>query len=199
VKDFTYWRILKAAIPLEKNADHKAWLERDLKRRERTILNDIGDWAHFVGDGSQPMHVSEHFNGWGDFLNPNGYTQQPVHGPFEGAFVRQNVTPASAKAVLPPPVFCRDMIEICTAHYLEATEASIIPFYELEKAGGFKGSDPRGIAFANERIAAGAAELRDLTIKAWAASAHGSAGYPAISVDQALAGGDAYTALYADD
>jgi len=200
VKDFAYWRILTAAIPLEKNPDHKAWMQRDLKRRERTILNDIGYWAHFVGDGSQPMHVSEHFNGWGkEFPNPNGYTLQPVHGPFEGAFIRQNVTAASVRAALPAPAPCRDMIEVCTAHYLEATEASVIPFYELEKTGGFSGPDPRGIAYANARIAAGAAELRDLTIKAWAASAHASAGYPAISVDQALAGGDAYNALYADD
>jgi hypothetical protein len=199
VKDFAYWRILTAAIPLEKNPDHKAWMQRDLKRRERTILNDIGDWAHFVGDGSQPMHVSEHFNGWGDFPNPNGYTLQPVHGPFEGAFVRQNVTEASVQAALPAPSPCKDMIEVCTAHYLEATEASVIPFYELEKAGGFKGPDPRGVAYANARVAAGAAELRDLTVKAWFASAHASAGYPAITVDQALAGGDAYTSLYAND
>ena len=200
VKDFTYWRILTAAIPLEKNPEHKAWLVRDLKRRERTMLDDIGNWAHFVGDGSQPLHVSEHFNGWGkDFPNPQGYTLEPVHGPFEGAFVRQNVTEASVRAVLPPAAPCREMIEVCTARYLEATEASVIPFYELQKAGGFAGADPRGVAYANQRIAAGAAELRDLTVKAWYASAHGSAGYPAISVDQAQAGGDAYGALYADD
>jgi len=103
------------------------------------------------------------------------------------------------KAVLPPLAPCKDMIEVCTAHYLEATEASVTPFYELEKAGGFKGPDPRGVAFANQRIAAAAAELRDLTVKAWQASAHASAGYPAITVDQALAGGDAYDALYAED
>jgi len=199
VKDFAYWRILKAAIPLEKNADHKAWLVRDLKRRERTTLNDIGYWAHFIGDGSQPMHVSEHYNGWGNFPNPNGYTQDKVHGPFEGAFVRQNLTVATVASVLPPPAYCAAPIEVCTARYLEATEASVIPFYELQKAGGFAGSDARGVAFANARVAAGAAELRDLTIKAWAASAHASAGYPAITVDQALAGVDAYGPLYAED
>lgn len=199
VKDFTYWRILKAAIPLEKNPGHKAWLERDLVRRERTILNDIGYWGHFIGDGSQPMHVSEHYNGWGNFPNPNGYTQDKVHGPFEGAFVRQNLTVATVASVLPPPAYCAAPIEVCTARYLETTEASVIPFYELQKAGGFAGSDARGVAFANARVAAGAAELRDLTIKAWAASAHASAGYPAITVDQALAGVDAYGPLYAED
>ena len=199
VKDFAYWRILKAAIPQEKNADHKAWLERDLKRRERTTLNDIGYWAHFVGDGSQPMHVSEHYNGWGNFPNPSGYTQDKVHGPFEGAFVRQNLTFASVKAALPEPAPCGAMIEVCTARYLEATEASVIPFYELQKAGGFADADPRGVAFANQRVAAGAAELRDLIVKAWAASAHASAGYPAITVDQAMAGVDAYGPLYAED
>jgi len=199
VKDFTYWRILKAAIPLEKNPGHKAWLERDLVRRERTILNDIGYWGHFIGDGSQPMHVSEHYNGWGNFPNPNGYTLDKVHGPFEGAFVRQNLTLASVEAVLPSATACRELIEVCTAHYLETTEASVIPFYELQKAGGFVGSDPRGVAFANARVAAGAAELRDLTVKAWIASTHGSAGYPAVTVDQVKAGADAYGPLYAED
>jgi len=199
VKDFAYWRILRAAIPLEKNADHKAWLKRDLVRRERTILNDIGYWGHFIGDGSQPMHVSEHYNGWGNFPNPNGYTQDKVHGPFEGAFVRQNLTLASVQAALPAPAYCAGAIDVCTARYLEATEASVIPFYELQRAGGFVGSDPRGVAFANERVAAGAAELRDLIVKAWATSAHASAGYPAITVDQALAGVDAYGPLYAED
>ena len=33
-KDFAYWRILKAAFPREKNLDHKAWMQRDLARRE---------------------------------------------------------------------------------------------------------------------------------------------------------------------
>ena len=200
-KDFAYWRVETAAIAIEKNPDHKAWMERDLKRRETLILADMGEWAHYVGDGSQPMHVSEHFNGWGkDYPNPNGYTVEPVHAYFEGAFVHRNLTEDMVQSAMPTPQTCTATIEVCTAQYLAATEASIVPFYTLQKAGGFVGSDPRGVAFANERIAAAAAEVRDLTVSAWMASSEVTVGYPAVSLAQVTSGAaDAYSALYAQD
>jgi len=42
--------------------------------REKITLHDIGIWSHYVGDASQPLHVSVHLNGWGNFPNPNGYS-----------------------------------------------------------------------------------------------------------------------------
>jgi hypothetical protein len=200
VKDFSYWRVLTAAIPREADPAHKAWMERDLARREALILSDMGEWSHYVGDGSQPMHVSIHFNGWGPFPNPNGYTQDKVHAPFEGALVRQSVTLDKVRAKMTPPNPCRDAIEVCVSHYLAATHATVEPFYAMEKAGGLKPGDPRGPAFAAERIAAAASEVRDLTTTAWEASADGNIGYPAITVDQVVKGGlDPYDALYGED
>jgi hypothetical protein len=199
-KDFAYWRVLTAAIPRERDAGHKAWMERDLARRETLILHDLGVWAHFVGDGSQPMHVSVHYNGWGDYPNPNGYTQERVHGPFEGAFVRQYVGPEAVRAAMAPPNPCAAPIEACTAQYLAATLASVEPFYALQKAGGFAGGDARGRAFAAARLAAAADELRDLTVAAWAASAQASVGYPAVTVEQVVKGGvDPYDVLFGED
>jgi hypothetical protein len=200
VKDFSYWRILTVAIPREADPARKAWMQRDLMRREALILSDLGEWAHYVGDGSQPMHVSVHFNGWGPFPNPNGYTQDRVHAPFEGALVRHSVSLDQVRAKMTPPNPCHDSIEACTVRYLIATNATVVAFYALEKAGGFTPGDPRGPAFAAERIAAGAAELRDLTTTAWEASADGNIGYPAITVDQVVHGGvDPYDALYGED
>ncbi|HEY2662632.1 MAG TPA: hypothetical protein VGI79_23135 [Caulobacteraceae bacterium] len=66
-KDFTYWRVLTATIPREADPRRKAWLKADLKRREALTVHDLGVWAHYVGDASQPLHVSVHYNGWGDF------------------------------------------------------------------------------------------------------------------------------------
>lgn len=38
-----------------------------------------------MGDASQPMHVSVHFNGWGNCPNPNGHTDsKKIHFYFEG-------------------------------------------------------------------------------------------------------------------
>ena len=198
-KDFAYWRVLTAAIPRERDPVRKAWLKHDLVRREQLILSDLGDWAHYVGDGSQPMHASVHYNGWGAYPNPHGYTQDKVHGPFEGIFVRQFVSLAAVQKAMPAPRACA-AIEVCTADYLAQTAASVVPFYEMQKAGGMAGANPSGRRFAVARVAAGAAELRDLTVAAWEASARGSIGYPAITVEAIVKDGlDPYDALYGED
>jgi hypothetical protein len=198
-KDFAYWRVLTAAIPRERDPVRKAWLQHDLERREQLILSDLGDWSHYVGDGSQPLHVSVHFNGWGDYPNPHGYTQDRVHASFEGDFVRREVSLEAVRAAMAPIRPC-DAIEVCTADYLGETEASVVPFYEMQKAGGLDGPNPTGRAFTVERIAAGAAEVRDLTVAAWRASARAQIGYPAIGVEAVVKDGvDPYDALYGED
>ena len=198
-KDFAYWRVLTAAIPREQNPQHKAWLERDLVRREQLTINDLGIWAHYVGDASQPMHVSVHYNGWGAYPNPNGYTQERVHVPFEGEFVHRNVNIEQAFAAMAPSAPCEEAVEVCVERYLQATAATVVPFFALRKAGGFASGDPRGVAFARERVAAGAAALRDFVITAWRASAKSSVGYPAMTVEQVVNGANPYDALYGDD
>jgi hypothetical protein len=199
-KDFAYWRALRAAIPQEKDPEHKAWLERDLARREALTLRDLGVWAHYVGDGSQPMHVSVHFDGWRDYPNPHGYTQDHVHAPFEGAFVRANIGLDEVRAAMQRPEPCVDAVESCVARYLAATAASVEPFYALQKDGAFTGPDlTRGKAFAAARLAAGADEARALIVSAWAASAKGSVGYPPVTVEQVESGVDPYDALYGED
>ena len=199
-KDFAYWRMETAAIPRQTNPQHRAWMVADLRRREALIIRDLGVWAHYVGDASQPMHVSVHYNGWGPFPNPNTYTQDRVHGPFEGIYVRQTLTEAAVRAAMPAPQACPDSIETCTARYLATTQATVEPYFILQKAGGFAPGDPRGVAYARERVAAGAAQLRDMVVAAWAASAQGSVGYPPITVDQVVNHGvDPYDALFGDD
>ena len=39
--------------------------------RETITIRDIGVWSHYVADGTMPLHASVHFDGWGDFPNPN--------------------------------------------------------------------------------------------------------------------------------
>ena len=199
-KDFADWRADVAGVRLEKDPARRAWLEHDRQRREAQTIQDLGVWAHYVGDGSQPLHVTAHFNGWGPGPNPEGFTTQRIHTPFEGPFVRANVTLQAVRAKMPPPGDCRCEIEARTSAYLGQTFAQVLPLYRLEKAGAFAGPDPRGVAFATERVAAGAAELRDLIVAAWNASAFGAVGYPPTPVTQIEAGqADAYSLLYGDD
>lgn len=181
VRDFALWRTDAA---LAKNpkvpAAQRAWYATDRALREQLTIRDLGYWGHFVGDGSQPMHVSIHYNGWGrEYPNPNGHTLDPVHGPFEGAFVSANVKLADVQAAMPKaPAACTGALQACTASYLRATLATVEPFYGLWGSGAFSTvGDPRGKAFAVERVAAGAAQLRDLTVRAWRESGDAEVGY----------------------
>ena len=195
-KDFAYWRVDTAAARTAADPTRKAWYAADASQREALILRDLGTLGHYVGDGSQPLHVTVHFNGWGAFPNPNGYTQDKAHGPFEGAFVRNFVTPDAVRAKMPAMTDCSCPIDRRTAAYLAVTSKTVEPFYQIYQAGGFAPGDAHGVAFATERLAAGAAELRDLVVLAWRASAQGEVGYPAVKVADVEAGkADPYDAL----
>jgi hypothetical protein len=199
-KDFAYWRADNAAAAHSPDGGHRAWFMADRTRREAQIVDDLGALSHFVGDGSMPLHVSVHFNGWGPFPNPGGYTQERVHTPWEGAYVRRAVTYAAVQAAMTPMADCRCPIERRIGAYLAADLATVVPFYQLEKSGAFKAADPKGAAFTAARLGAGASELRDEIVLAWRASAHGKVGYPEADVTDIEAGRlDPYDNLFGSD
>lgn len=188
-RDFAYWRVLNAQAARETDAAKKAWYLGDLARREQLILRDLGVLGHYVGDGSQPLHTTIHYNGWSrDTPNPDGFTaSRQTHGTFENTFaarvarldtVEAGMAPFDANADIKPRI----------AAYLKASLAEVRPLYVLEKAGGFAGTDERAGAFVNARLAAGASELRDLTVLAWRASGEASIGWPAVKVAEVEAG-----------
>nr|WP_310031797.1 S1/P1 Nuclease [Caulobacter rhizosphaerae] len=202
VKDFTYWRILQSVSATEKDATRKAYYVADLKRREDLLVRDLGVWAHYVGDASQPLHLSVHYNGWGDYPNPNGYTQsKATHGNFEGPLVKAVAVDADVKALVPAYKDCGCTIEARTVTYLSTTVGFVEPLYKLEKEGGLVATDPRAKAFVDERLAAGATQLRDMVVDAWKASATGKIGYrPEITVDDVTSGkADPWNDLYGKD
>ena len=201
-KDFAMYRADVAGAKFATDPNHKSWLEADGAAREQLILQDIGLLSHFVGDGSMPLHVSVHYNGWGEFPNPNGYTTQPVHSPWEGAYVRAAISYDAVMQRLTAFHDCNCPIEQRVGAYLTTTGTTVVPFYELEKAGAFR--EPgvaKGVDFTASRIAAGATELRDEIVLAWRASAGDSIGYkPTIPVADIEAGKvDPYDSLFGSD
>ena len=189
-KDFASWRADRAALRLAESEEDRAFFRRHLEERETLLLRDLGVWSHYVGDASQPMHVSIHFNGWGDHPNPQGFTTaKTTHANFEGEFVRARVDPARVAAAIPPTVECGCGIEQRITAILTASLAELEPFYRLEASGAFAGAGtPAGEAFAVARIAAGSAALRDLVVEAWRASATWVVGYPTMPVAEIEAG-----------
>lgn len=200
-RDFAFWKALKFAESNPAWAAHKAFFTADRVRRESQILIEIGELSHYVGDGSQPLHVTVHFNGWGDYPNPNGFTNsRATHSEFEGALVRQSVTLEAVEKVMAPLHVTDDPIDVRIGAYLAATHDQVVPFYELEKAGGLKPGDPRGAAFARTAIAIGASELRDMIVLAWRDADKQSVGWRPVPLADILSGKtDPYNAFYAID
>ena len=194
--NFAYWRVLTAAEANRAWRANRRWFREDRLRREALILKDIGELGHFVGDGSQPMHVSIHYNGWGDYPNPKGYTTARIHGAFEGDLVKREVRQEAVAPLVAPFRSCDCPIEERIVGYLSGSAKQIGPLYEMEEAGGMKPGDPRGGAFASARLAEGASELRDLVVEAWRASATTKVGWRPIAVQDVLSGKvDPYQAL----
>jgi hypothetical protein len=189
VKDFAYWRAASVGARTAADPAERAWFDTDRQRREKLVIRDLGVWSHYVGDASQPMHVSMHFDGWGPFDNPRGFsTRRGLHAQFEGAFVKTNVGRDAVKAATAPYHACSCSIWDRMRSLILASHAHVVPFYELEQKGGFSDGNPAGIAFATERLADSASVLRDMIVDAWRASEDVGVGYPMISVRDIEAG-----------
>jgi hypothetical protein len=201
-QDFAYWRVAAAGEKFATSESDRAWFAADRKLREMLTIRDLGVWAHYVGDASQPLHVSVHYDVWGSYPNPEGFnTVRGFHARFEGAFVRANVSEADVAALLVPYRDCACAIEARTADYLVATQSFVIGLFRMEKARAFDGVNKDGKAFAAARLAAGVDELRDMAIDAWRASGDAKVGFQGISVKDAEAGhiDGALVALQGDD
>jgi len=82
------WERLKAALRAYRQLSAA---KQDTQPVEQAILFYAGWLGHYVGDGSQPLHVSVQYNGWTG-PNPNGYTtEHQIHWQFEGPFVGANI------------------------------------------------------------------------------------------------------------
>jgi hypothetical protein len=183
VKDFAYWRAASVGARTAGTAADRAWFDTDRRRREGLTVRDLAIWSHYVGDASQPLHVSVHFDGWGPFPNPRGFSNaRGIHARFEGAFVRGHVRRDAVKRRLPSYRTCQcSILDRMRAVILES-HAEVVPFYALEKGGAFRKGTAAGIEFAAGRLAAGAAAARDMIVDAWRASTSMGVGFPMVSV-----------------
>lgn len=219
-KDFAYLRAFRAAVrnPATPDAD-RAYFDNLLRLRRNLVIRDIGYWGHFVGDASQPMHVSIHYNGWGNYPNPHNFTTQPIHAPFEGYFVKTFVTKAEVLAAVGPYRSCEEVtglsscpgIEPRIRVYLQQTLDSVKPLYTLTKRLG--GTSDNTVnpwtttaptneqkAFVVARLAAAAQEMRDEIVDAWHSAETINVGYPLIKISDIESGAVVLTAeKYASD
>jgi hypothetical protein len=194
-EDFAYWRVDAYMAAHAATAPGRAAFSADEALRAQLTLRDIGDWGHFVADGSQPLHLTIHFNGWGNYPNPNNFTANHIHAFFESTFVDRYAKPGAVRAMIPAyhgtaPAALLTQAEIAhtVGTYLMGSSAQVVPLYKLYAAGAFDRGAPSAVTFTDAQLARGAAMLRDLTTQAWEDSLNASFGYPSLAVKDVLSG-----------
>lgn len=145
--------------------------EAQLQQSRADVIHALGRLSHLVGDGSQPLHTTRHFNGWSG-SNPSGYTRNKAfHRQVDSMPGRDDRL--SCAALLPRllamihgnPATPSELAnpdesweEILT--YLGNTYAQVKPLYTLERDGLLAG--PAGTDFVAHRLLAGATILANL-------------------------------------
>jgi hypothetical protein len=149
--------------------------KQDTTPVQTAILFNIGWLGHYVADGSQPLHTTIQYNGWTG-PNPQNYsTDHTIHAQFESVYVSADIKSSDVAplvAATRPEVIGDEWNSYL--QYLHHTNTLVEKTYQIEKAGGFNGAGSQDAkSFTEERLAAGAIELRDLVDAAWNQS-----GYP---------------------
>ena len=137
----------------------------------------MGVMGHYVGDGSQPLHTTVHFNGWvGD--NPKGYTTRTTfHAWIDGGYFKKTggiqvetlvgkIQPAARIANADKP----DGVFRAAVNYLVEQNKLVEPLYELEKNGqltGEPGKGMDGLPFLDGQLGKAGQMLGNIWLTAW--------------------------------
>jgi hypothetical protein len=166
------WRIAELSEQL--TAEWRIWRRSNGAERaeaEREIIETAGLLGHYIADASQPLHTTFHFNGWGDAVNPNHYANDcDVHARFETWFINHEIETSNVVPLIAAPKLRSDYFATALA-FVRESNALVDNLYRIDRDGGFVKATPESRAFAAERIAAGAAMLRDVWWSAWKNSA----------------------------
>src|SRR5215831_15672161 len=105
--------------------------------REAARINALvyaGILGHYVGDGSNPMHLSIHYDAWdAKTPNPNGYrTTKGLHAQFEANYVNQAVNIADVQPKVVAPQRLQNVFASIKDH-LSQTFGALDTLYNLEK------------------------------------------------------------------
>lgn len=149
----------------------------EIGNARQNIVYVMGVMGHFVGDASQPLHTTKHFNGWvGD--NPNHYTtEHTFHQWIDGGFFRKtggiDASKLSAKihpAEKIPESSDPNGIFRVAVNFVVANNQLVEPLYQLEKDGKLSDQGAAGAAgraFLEAQLVKSGQLLGDLWFTAW--------------------------------
>ena len=156
VNAFRYWRNAKTPMDRESSRANAVYV--------------AGVLGHYVGDGSQPMHLTIHHHGWAAKVpNPKHYTTDyGIHARYESLYVNAAIDIAKVKPDVRTPQRLPNVWE-AIKQYLSHNFSELEPLYELEKAGEFNPEKPglKGTQFIATELARAGTMLASLWYTAW--------------------------------
>ena len=168
---------LKSACSYLKTFQENGGTSDEIRNAQENVIYLMGVLSHFVGDGSQPLHMTKHYNGWvGD--NPRGFTtSRGFHAWIDGGFIARAEIDADALVAKARPA--RLLIQTnsglhtnvfpAVTEYLRQQFDHVVPLYQLDKDGKLSPKQPstEGIAFITRQLQTGGQMLGDLWLTAW--------------------------------
>ncbi|MEY4941417.1 MAG: hypothetical protein RIQ93_3152 [Verrucomicrobiota bacterium] len=173
---------LKAAFSSLK-AYEELGTKEEVANAQATVVYWMGVLGHYVGDCAQPLHTTNHYNGWvGE--NPNGYTtSNRFHTWVDSGFLNKAgitsgrkvpaVSPA-APISLTSPAEGRDPVFVAALEFIRRQHRWVEPLYQMEKAGKL-GLEQQPVTdearvFFERRLQEGSEMLGALWLTAWRAA-----------------------------
>ena len=142
------------------------------------VVYRMGALSHFVGDASQPLHTTKHYNGWVG-KNPKEYTTSwQFHSWIDGGFFKATVAPDRAtllRRLKPAGLIKRPKARNDASgqfqaimKYVLAQHRLVEPLYQLEKEKKLSLDTPAaGRAFLEGQLMKGSQMLGNLWFTAW--------------------------------
>lgn len=180
---FLPWTISEQYQKLQSGFSTLAALEKaggtpaEIANAKASIVYVMGVMGHYVGDASQPLHTTMHFNGWvGE--NPHHYTtDHKFHAWIDGGFFQKTggievhkltaqIHPAEKIAAATEP----DGLFRVAVNFVAASNRRVEPLYQLEKDGKLSdqgGAGAEGRAFLEAQLVKSGQWLGDLWFTAW--------------------------------
>lgn len=172
-----YYSKLKSDFATLKTFRQFGGTPEEIANAQADIVYVMGVMGHFVGDGSQPLHTTVHYNGWvGE--NPKGYTTKTTfHAWIDGGYLKKTgglnaetlaakIQPATriANAGTPDGMF-RDVVA-----YLAEQNKFVEPLYQMDKDGELSGEGEKGMhgrPFLEGQIVKAGQMLGNIWLTAW--------------------------------
>ena len=150
--------------------DPKQAAERE--QIEQNIVYYAGVLGHYVGDASQPLHTTIHYNGWSTSSNPELFTREPLHWRFEGEYVKAQIKVADFSGLVRKANALADPFAEIMNHLFESFKQAP-ELYRMDKTARWdvNNTRPESKQFVAARLAAGSQMLANLWYTAWINSA----------------------------